>query len=114
MPALVCREETVGDSDLVDGQPGVALQVQGLSQVDLKVAVRAGYPLAAVHIPPVRRMMGDWTAATEVQQEMFSHLALIRVEANFWPRKLSAAPIGFSFQCETLFKACVEHLILRF
>ena len=31
---------------------------------------------------------------------------------SFWPRKLSAAPIGFSFQCETLFEAQVEHLIL--
>ena len=45
---------------------------------------------------------------------MFSHLALISVELanSFWPRKLSAAPIGFSFQCKTLFKARVEHLIL--
>ena len=41
-------------------------------------------------------MMGDWTAATN----------------SFWPRKLSAAPIGFSFQCKTLFEAQVEHLIL--
>ena len=59
--------------------------------------------------------MGGWTAATEVQQEMFSHLALISVElpnSFFWPRKLSAAPIGFSFQCKTLFEAHVEHLIL--
>ena len=41
---------------------------------------------------------------------MFSHLALMSVELanSFWPRKLSAAPIGFSFQCE----AQVEHLIL--
>ena len=31
---------------------------------------------------------------------------------SFWPRKLSAAPIGFSFQCKTLFEAQVEHLIL--
>ena len=46
---------------------------------------------------------------------MFSHLALISVELanSFWPRKLSAAPIGFSFQCETLFKALVEHFIPR-
>ena len=38
--APVCREKAVRDSDLVDGQPGVALQVQvqGLSQVDLEVA----------------------------------------------------------------------------
>ena len=58
--------------------------------------------------------MGGWTAATEVQQEMFSHLALMSVELanSFWPRKLSAAPIGFSFQCKTLFEAQVEHLIL--
>ena len=36
---------------------------------------------------------------------MFSRLALISVELanSFWPRKLSAAPIGFSFQRETLF-----------
>ena len=59
-------------------------------------------------------MMGGWTAATEVQQEIFSHLALMSVELanSFWPRKLSAAPIGFSFQCKTLFEAQVEHLIL--
>ena len=59
--------------------------------------------------------MGGWTAATEVQQEMFSHFALISVELanSFWPRKLSAAPIGFSFQCETLFKALVEHFTPR-
>ena len=38
--------------------------------------------------------MGGWTAATEVQQEMFSHLAFISV-------KLA-----------TLFEAHVEHLIL--
>ena len=58
--------------------------------------------------------MGGWTAATEVQQEIFSHLALMSVELanSFWPRKLSAAPIGFSFQCKTLFEAHVEHLIL--
>ena len=48
--APVRREETVGQADLVDGEPGVALQVQGLSQVYLKVAVRAGHPLAAVHV----------------------------------------------------------------
>ena len=48
--APVCREETVGQADLVDGEPGVALQVQRLSQVDLEVAVRAGHPLAAVHV----------------------------------------------------------------
>ena len=48
--APVRREETVGQADLVDGEPGVALQVQGLSQVDLKVAVRAGHSLAAVHV----------------------------------------------------------------
>ena len=48
--APVRREETVGQADLVDGKPGVALQVQGLSQVYLKVAVRAGHSLAAVHV----------------------------------------------------------------
>ena len=91
--------------------------MQGLSQVYLEVAVRAGYLFAAVHLffrkPPVRRTMGGWTAATEVQQEIFSHLALMSVELanSFWPRKLSAAPIGFSFQCKTLFEQ-VEHLIL--
>ena len=39
--------------------------------------------------------MGGWTAATEVQQEIFLHLALMSVELanSFWPRKLSAAPI---------------------
>ena len=41
--------------------------------------------------PPVQRTMGGWTVATEVQQEMFSHLAFISVELanSFWPRKLS-------------------------
>ena len=45
---------------------------------------------------------------------MFSHLAFMSVELanSFWPRKLSAAPISFSFQCKTLFEAQVEHLIL--
>ena len=64
--------------------------------------------------PPVRRTMGDWMAATEVQQEIFSHLALMSVELanSFCPRKLSAAPIGFFLQSETLFEAQVEHLIL--
>ena len=59
--------------------------------------------------------MGGWTAATEVQQEIFLNRALISVKLanSFWPRKLSAAPIGFSFQCETLFKALVEHFIPR-
>ena len=122
--APVRREETVGQADLVDGKPGVALQVQGLSQVYLKVAVRAGHPLAAVHVDRRHSFLkeaarsaddGGWTAATEVQQEIFSHFALISVELanSFWPRKLSAAPIGFSFQCETLFKALVEHFIPR-
>ena len=65
--------------------------------------------------PPVLRTTGGWTAATEVQQEIFSHLTLMSVELanSFWPRKLSAAPIGFSFQCKTLFKALVEHFVLR-
>ena len=49
VPAPVCREEAVGDSDLIDSQPGVALQVQRLTQVYLKVAVRAGFLFAAVH-----------------------------------------------------------------
>ena len=35
VPAPVCQEEAVGDSDLIDSQPGVALQVQRLSQVYL-------------------------------------------------------------------------------
>ena len=72
--APVRRQKAVGQADLVDGEPGIALQVQGLSQVYLKVAVRAGHSL-----PPVRRTTGGWTA-TEVQQEMFSHFALISVE----------------------------------
>ena len=39
---------------------------------------------------------------------------LISVELanSFCPRKLSAAPIGFFLQSETLFEAQVEHLIL--
>ena len=46
---------------------------------------------------------------------MFSHFALISVELanSFWPRKLSAAPIGVFFKCKTLFKALVEHFIPR-
>ena len=46
----VQRAQRGVQADFVDGQPGVALQVQRLSQVDLKVAVRAGHPLAAVHV----------------------------------------------------------------
>ena len=48
--APVRGQKAVGQADLVDGEPGVALQVQGLSQVYLKVAVRAGHSLAAVHV----------------------------------------------------------------
>ena len=48
--APVRGQKAVGQADLVDGEPGIALQVQGLSQVYLKVAVRAGHPLAAVHV----------------------------------------------------------------
>ena len=48
--APVRQEETVGQADLVDGKPGVALQVQKLSHIYLKVAVRAGHSLAAVHV----------------------------------------------------------------
>ena len=48
--AAISRQKAVRDSDLIDSQPGVALQVQRLTQVYLKVAVRAGYPLAAVHV----------------------------------------------------------------
>ena len=46
---------------------------------------------------------------------MFSHFALISVELanSFWPRKLSAAPIGVFFKCEALFEAYVEHFVLR-
>ena len=47
--APVRGQKAVGQADLVD-KPGVALQVQRLSRVDLEVAVRAGYPLAAVHV----------------------------------------------------------------
>ena len=45
---------------------------------------------------------------------MFSHFALISVELanSFWPRKLSAAPIGVFFKCEALFEAYVEHFVL--
>ena len=32
---------------------------------------------------------------------------------SFWPRKLSAAPIGVFFKRETLFEALVEHLVPR-
>ena len=39
--APVRGEKAVGQADLVDGEPGVALQVQ--LQVYLKVAVRAGH-----------------------------------------------------------------------
>ena len=54
-------------------------------------------------------------AATEAQQEMFSHFALISVELanSFWPRKLSAAPIGVFSKRETFFEALVEHFALR-
>ena len=48
--APVRGQKAVGQADLVDGEPGIALQVQGLSQVYLKVAVRAGHSLAAVHV----------------------------------------------------------------
>ena len=41
--APVRGQKTVGQADLVDGEPGVALQVQGLFQVDLEVAVQAGH-----------------------------------------------------------------------
>ena len=59
--------------------------------------------------------MGGWTAAMEVQQEIFSHFAFISVELanSFWPRKLSAAPIRVFFNYEALFKALVEHFIPR-
>ena len=40
--APVRQEKTVGQA-LVDGEPGVALQVQGLFQLYLLVAVRAGH-----------------------------------------------------------------------
>ena len=53
--------------------------------------------------------MGDWMAATEAQQETFSHLVLMSVELA--PQE-AAAPIGFFLQSETLFEAQVEHLIL--
>ena len=83
--AAISREEAVGDSNLIDSQPGVALQVQRLSQVYLKVAVRAGYPLAAVHVD--RRHSFLWEATCSAKQEMFSHLAFMSVELanSFWP-----------------------------
>ena len=37
----------------------------------------------------------------------------VELANSFWPRKLSAAPIGVFFKCKTLFKALVEHLIPR-
>ena len=40
--AAVRGQEAVGQANFVDSEPGVALQVQRLSQIDLKVAVRAG------------------------------------------------------------------------
>ena len=81
-----------------------SLQVQGLSQVYLKVAVQAGHSLAAVHVDSRHpfskeaarsaddgRLDGcDGGAAGDV-------LASSVDQSNsFWPRKLSAAPIGFS------------------
>ena len=39
LATAISRQKAVRDSDLVDSQPGVALQVQGLSQVYLEVAV---------------------------------------------------------------------------
>ena len=45
LAAPIRREETVGQVDLVDGEPGVAS-----AGTYLKVAVRAGHPLAAVHV----------------------------------------------------------------
>ena len=46
---------------------------------------------------------------------MFSHFALISVELanSFWPRKLSAAPIGVFRKRETRFEALLEHFVLR-
>ena len=83
--AAIRRQKAVGDSDLVDGQPGVALQVQGLSQVDLEVAVRAGHPLAAVHVDSRHPFSKEAARSARLpggrlQQEMFSHFALISVE----------------------------------
>ena len=50
----------------------------------------------------------------DVQQEIFSHLALMSVELanSFWPRKLSATPIRV-FNYEALFEALEEHFIPR-
>ena len=111
------REETVRDSDLVDGQPGVALQVGTLPG---RPRSRCPSRLPSCSCP--RRLWSSFSLGSHQFGErwvagllqMFSHLALISVELanSFWPRKLSAAPIGFFFQCETLFKAHVEHLAL--
>ena len=82
------------------GQPGACVRVEvAAPSVDRKLsakrilltasraslcAVRAGHPLA-------------------------SSFSL----GSFWPRKLSAAPIGVFFKCEALFEALVEHFIPR-
>ena len=47
--AAVRGQEAVGQADFVDSKPGRSASAATL-QVDLKVAVRAGHPLAAVHV----------------------------------------------------------------
>ena len=57
--ATVRREETVGQADLVDGEPGVALQVQGLSQVYLRLfeaPLRCYWGLIRKTVPPFCRI----------------------------------------------------------
>ena len=52
--APVCQDKPVGDSDLANGQPGVALQAQRLSQVYLKVAVQAGLAVQGQRLIPLQ------------------------------------------------------------
>ena len=113
--APVGAQEAVGEPELVHGQAGVALQVQGLPQVHLELAVAAAVCESAV-MPRSQSGDGASTASRRVlQQEMFSHLALTRVELakSFWPRKPRAAPIVAFSQREAVLEAYVEHLVLR-
>ena len=63
-------------------------------------------------VPVVRARLHNGTHSA-LQRDLGGDRVDQRGAGSFWPRKLSAAPIGVFFKCKPLFKALVEHFIPR-
>ena len=109
--APVCREEAIGDSDLIDGSLASLCRCRDSPRSTLKSLLPScGCPRRSSSFFSLgSHLFGErWVAGLLRRRCSRRCFQTSRLSAwswnSFWPSNLSAAPIGFSFQCKTLFE----------